>query len=250
MSAAPALRSAPPDLDPQNSPEGCRRAERCRACTVRQNALFVNLSHAELDRIAWRVPEMVIPAGDALYHHADTPGHIFIIRSGLVKLETYLPDGSYRIVRLARRSDLLALEGLLSSPCDHTAIALADTEVCKVPHEVVHQVMAHQPWISTQMLRHWHQALQKADGWLAQYSLGAGRQRVARFLVDLHDAASDDHGAITIPNRDDVGAILGLTKETTSRLIAEFHRAGFLTKIDQQRATIQRAPLDAIAQGA
>lgn len=251
MRAAHAYRVLSPvaSEDPALTPEGCRRAARCRACTVRQNALFVNLTYDELDAIAWKVPEETIPAGETLYRSGDQPGTIFILRSGLIKLETYLSDGSYRIVRLARRSDLLGLERLLDSPCDHTAIALADTEVCKVPLEVVRQVMAHQPWLSTQMIRHWHQALQQADGWLAQYSLGAGRQRVARFLVDLHDLSGDDQGRITIPSRDDVGAILGITKETASRLIADFHRTGLLTKIDQQRATIQRVALAGIAEG-
>lgn len=235
--------------DPALTPEGCRRAVRCRACTVRQTALFVNLTPEELDAIAWKVPDEIVPAGKPLYRHGEQPDAIFIVRSGLIKLETYLNDGSYRIVRLARCADLLALERLLDSPCDHTAIALSDVDVCKVPLAVVRQVMAHQPWLSTQMIRHWHQALQQADGWLAQYSLGAGRQRVARFLIDLHDTTSDASGAFTIPNRDDVGAILGLTKETTSRLIAEFHRSGFLTKLDQQRAVIHRDSLDVVAQG-
>jgi CRP-like cAMP-binding protein len=246
-------------------PEGQRRAARCQACTVRQGALFGGLSDCELEAISGLVPDQIYRAGMPLYHAEDEPGTLFIVRSGLIKLETVLPDGSYRIVRLVRRADLLALEGFLGRPCDHTAVALADAEVCKVPWSVVQDVVAKSPGLLTQILRHWHQTVQKADGWLAHYGQGTARQRMARFLLDLGDMASggvndpaaigrdwpeQDHDhdptLVTLPSRDDVGAILGITKETSSRLIADFFRAGTLTRLSGTRARMDRAALEAL----
>lgn len=242
-------------------PESQRRAARCQACTVRQGALFGGLSDCELEAISGRVPDQIYRAGMPLYHAEDEPNTLFIVRSGLIKLETVLPDGSYRIVRLARRADLLALEGFLGRPCDHTAIALADAEVCKVPWPVVQHVIAESPDLLTQILRHWHQTVQKADGWLAHYGQGTARQRMARFLLDLGSMASggvtdpaaawrawpdQDHDPtlVTLPSRDDVGAILGITKETASRLIADFFRAGTLTRLAGAQARLDRGALE------
>lgn len=231
-------------------PNTCDRVSRCRACTVRQNALFVNLSEEELDEIAPSVPDFVIPAGGTLYRGEDHPNALFIVRRGVVKLEQYLSDGTYRIVRLARRTDLLALESLLELPCDHTAVALTEVEVCRVPMPVVRLVMGKQDWLATQMIRHWHQAVRRADDWLTHYSTGTGRQRVARLLVDLHDLAaqdSPDGPLVELPNRDDVGAILGITKETASRLVADFRRAGLLRNRGLRHMVIDREGLSAIA---
>lgn len=230
--------------------EGCRRMSRCRSCTVRQNALFVNLSPDELDQIAPSVPDLTVAAGEPLYQADDRPNALFIVRRGVVKLEQYLADGSYRIVRLARRTDLLALESLLDTPCDHTAVALTEVEVCRVPLPVVRLVMEKQNWLATQMIRHWHSAVQRADGWLTRYSTGGARQRMARLLVDLHDLAEQaDPGRplVELPSRDDVGAILGTTKETASRLVADFRRAGLLSNVDVRHMWIDRAGLAAIA---
>lgn len=231
-------------------PGGCSRVSRCRACTVRQNALFVNLSLEELDQIAPSVPDFTLTAGESLYETGDRPNALFIVRRGVVKLEQYLSDGAYRIVRLARRSDLLAMESLLETPCDHTAVALTEVEVCRVPLPVVRLVMRRQDWLATQMIRHWHQAVRRADDWLTHYSTGSARQRMARLLADLHDLAAHDDAArpaVELPSRDDVGAILGITKETASRLIADFRRAGLLRNAGHRHVLVDRAALAAVA---
>lgn len=233
--------------------QGCDRISRCRACTVRQNALFVDLSLEELDEIAPAVPSLTLEAGAVLYHSGDRPNALFIVRRGVVKQEQYLIDGNYRIVRLARRTDILGLEALLDTPCDHTSIALTEVEVCRVPLPVVRLVMKKQDWLATQMIRHWHHAVQRADGWLTSYSTGGARQRMARLLVDLHDWARADEPAaplIELPCRDDVGAILGITKETASRLIADFRRLGLLSNANGRHIRIDRPALESLASAA
>lgn len=228
----------------------CDRMARCRACTVRQNALFVGLTLEELDEIAPAVPSFTLPAGAILYNAEDRPNALFIVRRGVVKQEQYLLGGNYRIVRLARRTDILGLESLLDNPCDHTSVALTEVEVCRVPLPIVRIVMKKQDWLATQMIRHWHHAVQRADEWLTQYSTGGGRQRMARLLVDLHDWAMEDQPSaplIELPCRDDMGAILGITKETASRHIAEFRRAGLLSNIDGRHVRIDRLSLENVS---
>ncbi|MFA7431492.1 MAG: Crp/Fnr family transcriptional regulator [Rhodospirillaceae bacterium] len=237
-----------PTGDARDQP--CDRMVRCRTCTVRQNALFVGLSLDELDEIAPAVPSFTLPAGAILYNAGDRPNALFIVRRGVVKQEQYLLDGNYRIVRLARRTDILGLESLLDTPCDHTSVALTEVEVCRVPLPIVRIVMKKQDWLATQMIRHWHHAVQRADEWLTQYSTGGGRQRMARLLVDLHDWAQEGQPEIPLvelPCRDDIGAILGITKETASRHIAEFRRAGLLRNADARHVLIDRHALDTVA---
>lgn len=271
---SPALSSQPltPSVaHPQGQGrEANRRSQRCRDCMVRRSALFGGLTEEELDAIAWRVPDQTLKAGQVLYSVADAVETVWIIRSGLIKLERPLADGTYRIVRLARRSDVLALETLLGGTCDHTAVALADSDVCRVPLDVMRNVMRHHPGMGEQILRHWHSAVQRADDWLTSYSLGTARQKVARFLVGLmencgsggvpdpqalarrdwpEDPSPLEPSVITIPSRDDVGAILGITKETASRLIADFYRSGALSKLPDHRTRVNRSVLLSIAGG-
>ena len=62
---------------------------------------------------------------------------MFTVRSGLVKLVQYLPDGSQRIVRLVKPADVTGLESLLGKPYKHDAIVMQPTEVCCLPASTI-----------------------------------------------------------------------------------------------------------------
>jgi CRP-like cAMP-binding protein len=113
--------------------------------------------------------------------------------------------------------------------------------------------MERQAWLATQMIHHWHLALRKADGWLTYYATGGARQRMARLLADLHDQSLVEgvpHPGVELPSRDDVGAILGITKETASRLISDFRRLGLVQKLDARRVRLDREALGVVADAA
>lgn len=236
-------------LLPPPSAEVCRRVSRCRACLIRPRALFGPLSLPELDDVAPQVPDVTAPPGTVLYTAGERPEAVFILRHGLVKLEQYLPNGTCRIVRLMRPGAVLALETLVSGECDHTAVVVNRADVCRVPLPVVRTVMEKQPSLFPEMLRHWHQLVRQADDWLTHFSLGGVRQRVARFLLSMggDEIGQTDASVVELPSRDDLGAILGTTKETVSRMVADFRRDGLLVNLDPHRVRVDRARLEAIA---
>ena len=59
-----------------------------------------------------------------IYRAGDEGRSLFTLRTGLVKLSHYLPDGGQRIVRLLRKTDVLGLECMISDEYQHSAIAL------------------------------------------------------------------------------------------------------------------------------
>ena len=78
----------------------------------------------------------------------------------------------------------------------------------------------------------WQRALSEADAWLTELSTGSARQRVARLLLRLvRDRESSE---CDLFSREDMGAMLGITTETTSRTIAEFKRQGLSGRSHRQ----------------
>jgi CRP/FNR family transcriptional regulator, anaerobic regulatory protein len=78
----------------------------------------------------------------------------------------------------------------------------------------------------------WQRALSEADAWLTELSTGSARQRVARLLLRLvRDRESSE---CELFSREDMGAMLGVTTETTSRTIAEFKRQSLLVETSGQ----------------
>ena len=155
------------------------------------------------------------------------------IRSGVIKLVQYLPDGAQRIVRLVNTADVTGLESLLGKPYEHDAIVMQPTEVCCLPASTVQALSKENPDLHVELLKRWHRALSEADAWLTELSTGPARQRIARLLLRLvHDDANPE---CILFGREDLGAMLGITTETASRTIAEFKRQRLLTELGSHR---------------
>ncbi|HYH22674.1 MAG TPA: Crp/Fnr family transcriptional regulator [Azospirillum sp.] len=200
----------------------------CRNCGIRDLVLFADLAAPDFNLIHLPIDELVFQPGATLYDAGDDGRSLFTIRSGLVKLVQYLPDGTQRIVRLLRRGSVAGLEILVGAPYEHTAIALQSVSVCRIPHDVVERLNRETPRLHNQLMQRWHQALRQADEWLTELSTGSARQRLSRLLLQL--SADEPERPVRIFGREDLGAMLGITMETASRTVAEFKRAGLITE--------------------
>jgi CRP-like cAMP-binding protein len=203
-------------------------AANCQNCSLRTSVLFAGLKEPDFERIHEPIDQFTLKPGTSLYRAGDTGDHMFTVRSGTLKLVQYLPDGSQRIVRIVRTTDVLGLEAILDNPYHHDAVALHTTEICRFPARLVRDLGRENPELHHELMMRWQRALTEADAWLTELSTGAARQRVARLLLRLvlNRATSECH----LFSREDMGAMLGVTTETTSRTIAEFKRQSLLVE--------------------
>jgi CRP-like cAMP-binding protein len=198
----------------------------CQQCSLRESVLFAGLREADFEKIHQPIHQFMLQPGHKLYRAGERGEYMYTVRSGLVKLVQYLPDGSQRIVRLLRTTDVAGLESILGSPYEHDAIVMQNTEVCCLPAATVQLLSRDNPALHVELLKRWHRALSEADSWLTELSTGPSRERVARLLLRLvRDQAEPE---CMLFGREDIGAMLGITTETASRMIAEFKRQGLL----------------------
>jgi CRP-like cAMP-binding protein len=219
----------------------------CQECPIRQSALFGVLKASDLERIGQPIEHVALEPHTLLYRSGEYRGMLFTLRSGIIKLMRYLPDGNQRIVRLMGGNDLLGLEALVDQPYQHDAIALGRTEVCVIPVALVGHLSRTQPKLCEELMKRWQRTLNLADFWLTQYSTGTSRQRVARLLLSL--ATPDLPGPVHLFGREDMGAILGLSTETVSRAIADLRRQKILREISPNVFEFQSQVLQRIADG-
>jgi CRP-like cAMP-binding protein len=202
----------------------------CRSCSLRQSVLFAGLREEDFERIHHPIDQYLLPPGSVLYRAGDRAERMFTIRSGVLKLVQYLPDGSQRIVRLIRTTDITGLESLVGQPYQHDAVVLQTTEVCSLPVSVVSRLSNDNPALHRELLNRWQRALSEADAWITELSTGSARQRVARLLLRLVRESSPS--TCELFSREDMGAMLAITTETASRTIAEFKRQSLLVETE------------------
>jgi len=171
-------------------------------------------------------------AKEVIYREGDRVDRVCIIRSGLVKLLSYLPNGRARIVRLHVRDQWLGLEGFLGEPYEHTAIAVGDVHIQYLSvHNLQHLVMS-EPQRLLQLQHQWHLDLAQADRWISEFSTGGIRPRVARLLQFLAELEhGEDTNRVELLTVCEMSEVLGVTPESVSRIVATFKRREILQKL-------------------
>ncbi|MFH1803737.1 MAG: Crp/Fnr family transcriptional regulator [Pseudomonadota bacterium] len=207
-------------------------------------ALFSDLTDDDFKHVHLPVDDISIDAGAMLYNAGDRAVSLFTLRHGLVKLTHYLSDGSQRVVRLVRPGGTIGLEALCSDQFSHYAEAVQDSQLCRIPVAVVERLDRESPHLHQQLLQRWHQAVLDSDQWLTQMSTGSARERVARLCLFLRD---DKTGTCHLPGREDIGAMLGITTETASRIIADFRRRGVVTALTRSHFSLDNKALQSVS---
>ena len=218
----------------------------CLSCSLRESALFAGLRERDFERIHDPIDQYNLKPGTVLYHAGDESDHMFTVRTGSLKLVQYLADGGQRIVRLARSTDVLGLEALLENQYQHDAVVLQPTEVCRFPARIVRTLGEENPALHRELMARWQRALSEADAWLTELSTGSARQRIARLLLRL--VRNRQSSECELFSREDMGAMLGITTETTSRTIAEFKRQSLLVDLSTNRFLLDIPNLRRIAE--
>ena len=203
----------------------------CSQCAIRNSVLFAGLSERDFETLHKPIDQFQLKAGSKIYGAGDSAEYMYTIRSGLVKLVQYLPDGTQRIVRLLKTSDVIGLEAVLDPAYKHNAITLHETEVCRYPASAAQELSNANPQLHKELMKRWQRALNEADAWVTELSTGSSKQRVSRLLLML--AKDNPANTCSLFGREDMGAMLGITTETASRTIAEFKR---------QRLIVETAP--------
>ncbi len=233
-------------MNPITSNEAWTGVADCQNCNIRQSVLFAGLQEADFAGLHRPIDQLLYPAGGAVYREGDKGVSLFTIRTGLVKLSLYLPDGSQRIVRLLGKTDVLGLECMLSDVYQHSAVALQPAEVCRLPVSNVKRLLSGNPRLFHTLMAQWYRALSDADRWIAELSTGTARERVIRLLLWLSERENGD--SCSLFSREDLGAVLGLTTETASRTMAELKRKGLIREDSPNRFTCDLVKLRQIVE--
>ena len=149
-------------------------------------------------------------------------------------------------MRLLRPGDVAGLETLVGERYHHTAIALQTADVCRIPRKVVIGLDQTNSRVHQALLRRWQNSVDQADHFITALSTGPAEVRMARLLITLGCTGDQLE---TLPSREDMGALLGITTETASRIMAELKRRGLIQADRGDEVVCDHAGLAILANG-
>lgn len=232
------MKTVPPYLQSENHPQ----ADVCARCEVRSGALFGALDPNSIVRIHADIDDPSLPAETRIYARGEPGTAVYTVRAGIVRFQRLTADGERRIVRLAGRGDLIGQEALLQLPYADEAVACTPVQLCRIPRQLVGKLGQADSALTHELMRRWQQALEQAGAWAAELTSGVARRRVLKLLGEL-SRLSGNSDEIWMPRREDMGAMLGLTVETASRMVSQLRREGVLKSLGQRRAVLDPAAL-------
>jgi len=212
-------------------------AERLRAC-----ALFARVSDPLLDRLAHVLRHRRFRRNEVIFHQGDPGDSLHIIAQGAVKIVLPSAEGEEAIIATLKTGDFFGELALLDgAPRSATATALESSETLVLPRDVFRELLDQEPSLRDALLAGMVAELRRLTGQVEElYFLDlAGRlaMRLVRLAQEANPAAT---GVVRLDwpyTQSDLAAMIGGTRQSVNRLLADLVRDGLLT-IDRDTLVI------------
>lgn len=212
------------------APYGLRVVDNCVTCATRQKALFCRMSADTMRELNGIRQVALYPEGALLFVEGETPRGVFVLCSGEAKLTASSKAGESIILRLAEPGELLGLSSLIAgSPYTATAETLTPAQVAFVPARKFQRFLRTHPDVALRVAEHLSMELHKSWEQARLLALAPStRSKLAQlFLEWANEHGKADENGICVPfhmTHEEIGRIIGASRETVSRLISDFKR--------------------------
>jgi CRP-like cAMP-binding protein len=202
----------------------------CNTCSIRNSVLFAELNEEDFSKIHTPIDDLRFESNSLIHEQGDSAEYLYTLREGYLKLLHLNPDGSSRIVRLVMPGDLFGMEALLGERYAHSAAALSNAYVCRIPKEIIESLGEQSPRLHRQIVKKWGEALTQSESWFSEINTGRIELRLSRFFLRLAKPSGDE-AICPLFRREDMGLMMDVKFETISRALAAMAEQGLVSDI-------------------
>ena len=224
------------------TPYGLEVVENSLTYPLAKDRLFCNLPQAvraELDAIS---SSATYRKGEILFAEGQAPRGVFVICKGRLKLSASSPDGKSLILGMADPGEVVGLPGTISGKHHEvTAEAFQPVQASFIPRKPFRDFVRTHGEVGlrvAEILSDIYHATYREVRYLGLS--GSAEGKLARFLLDLPANQDHDHGDTRTRRtltHEEIADVVGTSRETVTRLFAEFKRKG-LVEVNGSRLLI------------
>jgi CRP-like cAMP-binding protein len=204
----------------------------CNACSIRSSVLFAELNEEDFSKIHEPIDDLRFEANSGIYTQGDVAEYVYTLRDGYIKLLHINSDGSGRIVRLVVPGDLFGMEALLGDVYSHSAAALSNIHLCRIPKKIITSLGEESPRLHRQIVKKWGEALTQSESWFSEINTGRIEVRLARFFLRVAKI-SGDMAVAPLFKREDMGLMMDVKFETISGALASMADQGIISNVSR-----------------
>jgi len=219
--------------------------ENCLSCDLCSEGFFCRLPKPEMEAFQKLTLTMAYPEGATLFVEGQACRGIYILCKGRVKLSTTSSEGQILILKIAKPGAVLGLNATVSgTPYDTTAETGQPCQLNFVKQAEFLQFLKENRDSSMHAAIHLSRECQQAYQQLRSFAMRSAPERIARLMLDWSHADSGmttAHGIKVALTHDEIGQIIGMSRETVTRTLANF-RKQHIAEIHGSTLLIQNMP--------
>lgn len=212
------------------SPYGLAIIDNCFACVFREEGLFCRLPAEALGKLNSIRQNALYPQRALLFVEGESPRGLFILCGGQAKLTASSKEGRNITLRLVEAGEVMGLSSVIANaPYPATAETLAPSEVSFIPRSHFMQFLSAHAEVSVRVAEHLSMELHKAWEQTRLLALApSSRAKLAQLLLvwaEHHGQATPEGMRVPLNmTQAAIGEAIGASRETVSRLLADFKR--------------------------
>ncbi|MGB8522297.1 MAG: Crp/Fnr family transcriptional regulator [Candidatus Acidiferrales bacterium] len=202
-------------------------------CPHREDRFFCNLSPTAVQRLSLITSPASYPKGATLFVEGQAPRGVFILCAGRVKLSTSAIDGKTLIVRIGDPGEVLGLPATVTgTPYELTADVIEPAQANFISRTDFLNFLREHGEVSLRVAQQlgetYHAAIAEMRSIGLSHSAG---EKLARFLLDWcanHGEGNEEIRAKLTLTHEEIAQMIGASRETVTRLFADFKRKELL----------------------
>ena len=168
-----------------------------------------------------------------IYRQAERADQIFLVQTGLVKIDGASPEGRQAVIALLGAGAFFGEACLVGG---HTvrktnASALLDSRLVAIRKSTMMRLLRSKPHVTRYFTAYVLRRLARAEEDLMDLRVNSMERRLARALLVLASMDEENHGSsvLTAINQQTLAEIVGSTRPRISELMSKFRRLGYIS---------------------
>jgi CRP/FNR family cyclic AMP-dependent transcriptional regulator len=212
------------------SPYGLNILDNCLTCPAREEHLFCDLPVSAVERLNEIKSTAIYPKSAMLFIEGQQPRGVFVLCTGKAKLSTSSSLGKTIITKVSEPGDVLGLNATISNrPYEVTAEMIEPGQANFITREAFLAFLRDNGAVAVRVAEQLSLNYYTAFEGIRTLGLtSSSSEKFAKFVLERSLAAPNpDQFKLTLTH-EEIAEMIGTTRETVSRLFADFKRKDLL----------------------
>jgi len=213
--------------------EGFREQQKCSACDVHREGYFCDFAGEVMADFEAIKVTRIYPKDTMMFAQGQPANGVYVVCQGRAKISIYSQDGKTVILRVVQPGDVLGLSATMSDRTHHaTAQAVESCQVNFVPKDAFNKFLKKNPVAALRTIEQLNRNYERACVQIRSLALSNSvAERLARLFLSWTRRNGNGHSSCQLRlgfTHEEIGSMIGASRETVTRLIKEFKRLGLV----------------------